>query len=279
MLAIITDSTCDLTAAELSALDIHRVPLYVNFRGEVFKDWLEINPHDIIEGVKAGAAIPSTSQPSPQDFGEAFQEAADAGASEILCIVISSQLSGTYQSATVAAKDAPVPVHVFDSQAASLGIGMMVQRAAALRNEGAETDIILEELSSIRAQAMLRFTVGTLDYLKKNGRIGGAQALLGSLLNIKPILSVVEGRVEPVGRVRGSKKAIQTMIADLRELATQGRPRVYFLYVQDESVANALRQEVVSSGIDIDDAGTYEIGAVIATHTGPGVYGYYAYPS
>lgn len=278
MLAIITDSTCDLPAEELTTLNIHRVPLYVHFRGDVFKDWLEISPHDIVEGVRAGAAIPSTSQPSPQDFTDAYEAAAQAGASEILCVTISSKLSGTYQSATVAAKDAPIPVHVFDSQAASLGIGMMIQRAAALREEGAETDAILEELERIRAQAMLRFTVGSLEYLKKNGRIGGAQALLGSLLNIKPILSVVDGRVEPVGRVRGSKKAIQTMIADLNELATQGRPRVYFLYVQDESVADALRQEIVRSGIDFDDAGTYEIGAVIATHTGPGVYGYYAYP-
>lgn len=278
MLAIITDSTCDLTAEELTSLEIERVPLYVNFQGEVFKDWLEINPHDIVEGVRAGAAIPSTSQPSPQDFTEAFQRAAERGASEILCITISSKLSGTYGSATIAAKDAPVPVHVFDSQAASLGIGMMVQRAAVLRAKGLETDAILEELGRIRAQAMLRFTVGSLEYLKKNGRIGGAQALLGSLLNIKPILSVVEGRVEPVGRVRGSKKAIQSMIADLGGLAAQGRPRVYFLYVQDESVADALRQEIRNSGIEFDDAGTFEIGAVIATHTGPGVYGYYAYP-
>lgn len=279
MLAIITDSTCDLPADELTKLNIQRVPLYVNFRGEVFRDWLEINPHDIVSGVRAGAAIPSTSQPSPQDFIDVYNEAARQGASEILCVTISSQLSGTYQSATVAAEDAPVPVHVFDSQAASVGIGMMLKRAAVMRDEGAETDAVLAELERIRATAMLRFTVGNLDYLKKNGRIGGAGALLGSLLNIKPILSVVEGRVEPVGRVRGSRKALQVMISDLQELAKRGTPVVYFLHIQDQEAAETLRQEIKNSGIAFTEGGVYEIGAVIAAHVGPGTYGFYAYPA
>ena len=279
MLAIITDSTCDLPADELRDLNIRRVPLYVHFKGEVYKDWLEINPKDIVAGVSAGATIPSTSQPSPQDFINAFEAAVTQGASEILCVTISSKLSGTYQSASVAAEEMNVPVHVFDSQAASLGIAMMVKKAAAMRDQGAETDAILGELGRIRAQAMLRFTVGTLDYLKKNGRIGGANALLGSLLNIKPILSVVAGRVEPVGRVRGGKKALQTMVSDLRELATQGTPVVHFLHIQDVPAAETLRNEVQNSGVSFEDGGIYEIGAVIATHVGPGTYGFYAYPA
>ena len=279
MLAIITDSTCDLPEAELKDLKIYRVPLYVNFKGEVYKDWLEINPHDIVEGVAAGAAIPSTSQPSPQDFMDAFEAAVTRGATEILCVTISSQLSGTYGSASVAAEEAPVPVHVFDSLAASLGIAMMLKRAAELRDQGAEVVTVLDELTQIRAQAMLRFTVGNLDYLKKNGRIGGANALLGSLLNIKPILSVVDGRVEPVGRVRGTKKALQTMLADLKGLAEHGTPFVYFLHIQDLPAVEVLRQELEKTGLEFRDGGTYEIGAVIAAHVGPGTYGFYAYPS
>lgn len=279
MLAIITDSTCDLPADELSALDIRRVPLYVHFKGEIYKDWLEINPKDIVAGVSAGAAIPSTSQPSPQDFINAFEAAVTQGATEILCVTISSKLSGTYQSASVAAEEVAVPVHVFDSLAASLGIAMMLKKAAAMRDDGAETSAILRELERIRARAMLRFTVGNLDYLKKNGRIGGAGALLGSLLNIKPILSVVDGRVEPVGRVRGSKKALQTMIGNLKELAKSGTPVVHFLHIQDIAAAETLRQEVQASGVTFTDGGIYEIGAVIATHVGPGTYGFYAYPA
>lgn len=279
MLAIITDSTCDLPADELRDLNVRRVPLYVNFRGEVLKDWLEITPQDIVAGVSAGAAIPSTSQPSPQDFINAFQAAVTQGATEILCITISSKLSGTYGSATVAAEEVDVPVHVFDTLAASLGIAMMLKRAVAMRDEGAETGAILAELGRIRAAAMLRFTVGTLDYLKKNGRIGGAGALLGSLLNIKPILAVLDGRVESVGRVRGSKKALETMVKDFRDLAAQGTPVVYFLHIQDVPAAEALRQELSNTGVAFTDGGTYEIGAVIATHVGPGTYGFYAYPA
>ncbi len=279
MLAIITDSTCDLPADELRDLNVRRVPLYVHFKGETYKDWLEVSPGDIVAGVSSGAAIPSTSQPSPQDFINAFEAAVTQGATEILCVVISSGLSGTYGSATVAAEDVDVPVHVFDSKAASLGIAMMVKRAAEMRDQNAETDAILGELERIREQAMIRFTVGTLDYLKKNGRIGGANALLGSLLNIKPILSVVDGRVEPVGRVRGSKKALQTMLTDFREIAKQGKPVVYFLHIQDVPAAETLRGELQKSGVDYHDNGVYEIGAVIATHVGPGTYGFYAYPA
>lgn len=279
MLAIITDSTCDLPADELRDLHIRRVPLYVNFRGEVLKDWLEITPGDIVAGVSAGAAIPSTSQPSPQDFINAFQAAVTQGATEILCITISSKLSGTYQSATVAAEELEVPVHVFDTLAASLGIAMMLKRAAVMRDEGADAGAILGELERIRAAAMLRFTVGTLEYLKKNGRIGGAGALLGSLLNIKPILAVLDGRVESVGRVRGSKKALETMVKDFREVAAQGTPVVYFLHIQDLPAAEALKQELVNTGVAFTDSGTYEIGAVIATHVGPGTFGFYAYPA
>lgn len=279
MLAIITDSTCDLPADELRELNIRRVPLYVHFKGETYKDWLEVSPKDIVAGVSAGAAIPTTSQPSPQDFINAFEAAVTQGATEILCVTISSELSGTYGSATVAAEDTDVPIHIFDSKAASLGIAMMLKRAAAMRDQNAETGAILDELERIRAQAMLRFTVGSLDYLKKNGRIGEANALLGSLLNIKPILSVVDGRVEPVGRVRGGKKALQTMLTDLKKLAEQGTPVVHFLHIQDVPAAETLRSELQKSGIDYQDNGVYEIGAVIATHVGPGTYGFYAYPA
>lgn len=279
MLAIITDSTCDLPEDELRRLGVERVPLYVNFKGNVYKDWLEITPKDIVAGVQAGAAIPSTSQPSPQDFIDAYEAAKAQGADQILCITISSGLSGTYGSATVAAEQVDTDVRVFDSKAASLGIAMMVKRAVALRDDGAGVEKILGELGRIRDQAMLRFTVGTLDFLKKNGRIGGASALLGSLLNIKPILSVADGKVVPAGRARGSKKATKMMLSDLEQLSQQGTPVVHFLHIQDPEAARALKQELQASGLAFQDGGTYEIGAVIATHVGPGTYGFYAYPS
>ena len=278
-LAIITDSTCDLPAEKLEALGVERVPLYVNFKGEVFKDWLEIGPQEIAEGVEGGADMPTTSQPSPQDFTNAYQEAIRNGADEILCITISSELSGTYQSANVAKESVDAAVHVFDSQAASVGIAMLVQRAVKMRGEGADISAIMSELERIRDQSLLRFTVGSLDFLQKNGRIGGAQALLGGLLKIKPILGLVKGRVEPVGRVRGEKKARAEIVSQARELASQegGTPVIYFLHIQRPDAARALQTQLEESGLQFRNAGTYEIGAVIASHVGPGTYGVYLY--
>jgi DegV family protein with EDD domain len=210
-LAIITDSTCDLTAEELKRLEVTRVPLYVHFGGKTRKDWIEIGPKDIIEGVKAGVAMPSTSQPSPEDFAQTFKAAVAAGAKEILCIVISSELSGTYQSAMMAKESVTVPVTVYDSRAAGPGLGQMVTKAAQLRAQGAAVKDIIAGLERIRATHALRFTPASLEFLKKNGRIGGAQALLGTLLNVKPILKLVDGKVQPAGKARGAKKALKEL--------------------------------------------------------------------
>ncbi len=278
-LAIITDSTCDLTAEDLEALNVIRVPLYVSFKGETYKDWVEINPKMIVEGVNEGADIPTTSQPSPQDFTGVYEQAAAAGADQILCITISSGLSGTYQSATLAAKESNTPVTVFDSRAASLGLGMMVRRVAAMRDEDQPLDAITSELARIRDQALLRFSVDTLDFLRKNGRIGGASALLGGLLNIKPILTVTDGKVEAAGRARGNKRALKEVVDALEKHATNhGRPLVYFLHVTSKESTDMLRDAIAKRDIDYVDAGTYEIGAVIAAHVGPGTFGFYAYP-
>lgn len=276
-LAIVTDSTCDLTAAELNALNVTRVPLYVNFKGEVFKDWLEIDPKQIVAGVAAGAEIPSTSQPSPQDFEQIFNQVISEGADTILCITISGELSGTVQSANIAKENVAAEVTVFDSRAASIGLGDMVKHAAKMRDAGASLEQIIKALEHIRDTNKLLFTVGSLDFLQKNGRIGGAQAMLGSLLNIKPILTVIDGKVETEGRARGTKKALKELVSKAQDYA-KSHPRalkVSFLHIQDETAANTMRQELNASGITFEDQGTYEIGAVIATHVGPGVFGMY----
>jgi DegV family protein with EDD domain len=276
-LGIVTDSTCDLTVQELSQLSVERVPLYVNFKGGMHKDWLEINPKDIIQGVAGGAAMPSTSQPSPQDFENAYKKVIAAGADTILCITISSGLSGTFQSANVAKANVSVPVTVFDSKAASVGLGDMVKKAATMRDGGASLEHIVKALEHIRDSNFVLFTVDTLDFLQKNGRIGRAQALLGGLLNIKPLLSVKEGKVEPVGRARGTKKAIKELIDQIQNYkgTHTGEMVITFLHVQDAGAADTLRGAVKEAGITFKDGGTYEIGAVIATHVGPGTFGMY----
>lgn len=276
-LAIVTDSTCDIHEAELGRLGVMRVPLYVNFKNKVFKDWVEISPKEIIEGVAAGAALPSTSQPSPQDFESSFKQAIAEGAESILCVTISSALSGTFQSATIAANTVSVPVTVFDSQAASIGLGDMLKQASSMRAKGTDLSQIVKALEHIRDTNYLLFTVANLDYLQKNGRIGGAQALLGSLLNIKPILTIEAGKVAAAGRARGSKKAIKELVDRSKAYAaSHPRPlKISFLHVQDEAAAETMRTELKASGLNYEDMGTYEIGAVIACHVGPGTFGLY----
>lgn len=279
MLAIVTDSTCDLTAAELAQLDVRRVPLYVAFQGKTHKDWVEIQPKDIIAGVQAGADLPSTSQPSPEDFSVAYREAIAAGATEILVVTISSPLSGTFQSANLAAKDAGVPVSLVDSRGASAGVGWLVRQAVAMRKAGRGREDIAAALDALKVHQMVLFSVGTLDFLQKGGRIGRASALLGGLLNIRPILTLEEGKIAPAAKVRGTKKAIAEIVDRIRAHAAAhpGRLVLDFLHIQDEAAAQTLRQAVRDAGIDFQDGAVYEIGAVIAAHVGPGTFGVYAH--
>lgn len=274
--AIVTDSTSDLQA-RAAQMGVEVVPLYVNFKGKIHKDWVEITPADIFEGVKAGAGMPSTSQPSPADFKTAYEHALQK-ADHVLSIHISSKLSGTVGSANLAAQEFPGKVTVFDSLAASMGIGMMVERAKELMDQGADLQQVLVELERIRSDHIVRFTLATLDYLKKNGRIGGAQALLGGLLGIKPILTVKEGKVEAAGRARGEKKALAEMVESLKTWAAgRQKIRIYYLYNAEESDVAAFKAAMQATGLPLEERMTSSIGGVISTHTGPGLYGYYAY--
>jgi DegV family protein with EDD domain len=275
-IAIVTDSTSDMQTVA-PKLGVEIVPLYVNFQGKVRKDWLEIKAADIFEGVKAGAGMPSSSQPSPADFKATYEKALQS-ADHILSIHISSKLSGTVQSATLAAQDFPGKVTVFDSLAASMGEGMMVERAHEMFSQGKPMPEVMTELERMRSDHIVRFTLAGLDYLKKNGRIGGAQALLGGLLGIKPILTVREGKVEAAGRARGDKKALAEIVESLRSWA-QGRQRIriYYLYNADINDVNAFKEAVKALGLPLEERATVPIGGVISTHTGPGLYGYYAY--
>ena len=279
MLAIITDSTCDLTAEQLAALKVARVPLYVNFQGRVHRDWIDIDPEAIVNGVQAGADLPKTSQPSPEDFTKAYQAAVAGGATEILVVTISAALSGTHNSASLAASSAGVPVTIVDSENASAGLAALVRQAVRMRDAGADRTAIANTLEGMRAHMMVLFSVGTLDFLAKGGRIGRAQALLGGLLNVRPILTLEEGKIAPAARARGTKKAIAEVVARIEAhgRAHPGELVLDFLHIRDVEAAQALREAVRAAGVKFSDGQIYEIGAVIAAHVGPGTFGVYAY--
>ncbi|MFN3369057.1 MAG: DegV family protein [Thermus sp.] len=275
--ALITDSTSDLPQPLRERLGVRVVPLYVNLGGRIYRDWEEITPEEIFKKVREGEAFPTTSQPSPEDFQRAYQEALRE-ADHVLSVHISAKLSGTVQSALLAAQHFPERITVFDSQAASLGIGMMVLRAHELLQAGQALPEVIRELERIRQDHFVRFSVATLEFLKRGGRIGGAQALLGTLLGIKPILTLKEGRVEAAGRARGEKKAREEILKDFQAWAKgRGRIRAFFLYSAEEGAVRDLKEMVLASGFPVEEALVSELGAVIASHTGPGTYGFYAY--
>jgi DegV family protein with EDD domain len=279
MLAIVTDSTSDLTPAELKTMDVHVVRLYVAFQGKTHKDWLEINPKDIIAGVQAGADLPSTSQPSPEDFAAAYRSAKAQGATEILVVTISSEISGTFQSANLAAKEAGVPVTIVDSRGASAGVGWLVRQAVKLRTAGTPVADIEATLNRLKADQIVLFSVGTLEYLQKGGRVSRVSALLGGMLNIRPILTLDDGKIVPAAKARGTKKAIAEIVDRVRAHAAAhpGGLVLDFLHIQDEPAAQTLRQAMKDAGIEFQDGQVYEFGAVIAAHVGPGTFGVYAH--
>ena len=276
-ITLVTDSTSDLPQDLRGRLGVRVVPLYVNLSGAIYRHWEETTPTEISQKVREGAAFPTTSQPSPEDFARVYREALEE-ADHVLSLHISGKLSGTVQSAELAAQEFPGRVTVVDTQAASLGVGMMVLRAKELLEEGQSLEAVLAELERLRRDHFVRFSVATLEFLKRGGRIGGAQAFLGTLLNLKPVLTLKEGRVEAAGRARGEKKAREEILKAFRAWA-EGRKRIraYFLYSGDEDAVAALRQEVLASGLPVEEALVSELGAVIASHTGPGTYGFYAY--
>lgn len=272
MIAIVTDSTSDLQTTQLSQGNIRLVPLYVLFGEAMLKDGVEITPSQIFKGVREGKKTPSTSQPSPAEFADVYRAALQT-ADHVLSIHISGQLSGTVGSARLAAQEFPGQVTVVDSQSVSGGLGLQVMRAAQRAAEGRPPAEVVAELERVQAVNNIRFTVDTLEFLRHNGRIGGAQALLGSLLNIKPILEVRAGKVEAAGRVRGHKKAVSDLIDHVRAyVAKNGPSRIMTLSTEGgEGTLNEVRAGLV--GLDLVEVGTLPIGAVVATHAGPGTVG------
>ena len=271
-IAIVTDSTSDLSPEVAAQYNITVVPLYVLFDGKMHRDGLEITATQLIQGIKAGKKLPSTSQPSPAEFASVFREAL-RGADQVVSVNISGQLSGTVGSARLAAQEFGDRVVVVDSRTVSLSLGMMAVRAAKLAQAGKSAAEIVRELEQVSGRNDLRFTVGTLEFLKANGRIGGAAALLGGLLNIKPILAIREGRVDSAGRVRGPKKALQDLADHVRKYAAQhGGARVAFVKTPGgEASIQELRAAL--SDVPFMDLGDHQFGTVIATHAGPGTFG------
>ena len=267
---IVTDSACDLPDAACSELGIEVVPLTIRFGEREFVDRKQLSTEAFWRELQSSSVLPETAAPSVGAFEETFRRLADDGADGIVCINLSAKLSATMQSAQVAAKalDGLMPIAIVDSQSASMGIGNLVMYAARRAQDGASVEDIVREVEDRRDRQRVFATLDTLEYLRKGGRIGGAQALLGSMLSIKPVISVIDGAVEPAGRVRTRSKALRFLLDQIPDGKVESISVLHAMAPELDEFIAQLEPKVPGAEVVI---GT--IGPVVGVHTGPRVIG------
>ncbi len=267
---IVTDSACDLPTPLVEALGIEVVPLTIRFGAEEFVDQVELSVADFWERVEHFDGLPETAAPSPGAFEQRYRHLMERGATGIVCINLSSHLSGTMQSAQVAAAAvaAECPVQVIDSQSASMGQGNLCLTAARRAADGDSLESIVAEVVDRRDRTKLYATLDTLEHIRKSGRIGNARALLGSMLSIKPVIEIREGIVEEVQKVRTRSKALRALAA----IAGEGKiEHLAVLHGNAPDLEELL--ELLDPIFPRDEIITGVVGPVIGTHAGPRVIG------
>ena len=265
---IIVDSTADLSAEvreKVSAI----VPLSVRFGDTEYQDGVTITPQKFYEMLVSSQQLPTTSQPTPAAFEEAYA-AATADGSEVVVITIASKLSGTYQSATIAAEEFPGKVFVCDSRSAAIGSGVLTEYALQLAEQGLTGQQILEELMEVRKKVRLYAIVDTLEYLKKGGRLNAAVAVVGGLLNVKPIICVEEGQIRVVCTVRGMKKAFSALTEESSGNGGPDAARPILLGYTGQSSENLEKYMEENTQLWAPGTRSTIVGAAIGVHAGPG---------
>lgn len=274
-IVILTDSSSDIDLALRQSLDIVSVPLKVRFGDETFVDGVTLSSSQFFEKLKSAEELPATSQPSPLDFAEAYKKIVDEHGKDvqIIAITLASVLSGTYQSAVIGKTmmEDVLDITVIDSRKASFVHGIVAVEAARAAKAGKSKQQILDMVERMLDHSKVFFVVDTLTYLQKGGRIGKAAAVVGSLLNIKPILTLdPSGTVAPYDKVRGSKRALARVLEALKEFAGDQPVKAAVLHGDAFEEGSALLEQVKQE-FNVTDSYLQEIGPVIGTHTGPGL--------
>ncbi|WP_027365260.1 DegV family protein [Desulfotruncus alcoholivorax] len=269
---IVTDSTADLPKKLVDQYNISVVPLKVFFGPESYLDGVELNSSDFFTHLAGSKELPTTSQPSPVEFTEFYQEWVDQAA-DIISIHISAHMSGTIQSAQLAKKMLNYDgLEVVDSQAVSVVLGMMVLAAARAAAAGLSREEIITLICNIMTDHRVFFMVDTLEYLQRGGRIGRAQAFLGTVLNVKPILTIREGLIYPHEKIRGRKKAISRLVQLISESYGDSPLFCFLTHGSDFEGLQAL-QELVKSKLNCIEIMDSRLGSVVGAHVGPGLSG------
>ena len=273
--AVVLDSTSDYPEAPARFPNMRLVPLYVRFGDETYRDYVELGPGEFYEKLRTSAVTPATAQPTPQDFVNAYEEL--AAYERIYSLHVSSKVSGTFSSAELAAQEiGGDKVRVVDSLTASLAIAML-SHAIQRRLARGTTDEEIEKLvDRFHRDADVLFTVETLEYLQRGGRIGRAAAIAGSLLNVRPILGVENGVVIAVARVRGRQKALAEFERRFVEATTDGTGlRVAIAHADAAEWVGTLSEIVWRVRPKAEIEFTAALGAVVGTHAGPGAVGFF----
>jgi DegV family protein with EDD domain len=278
---IVTDSTSDIPLFLRQSLNIEVVPLKVQIGEETYVDGVTIEPEQFYEKLAVSDQLPTTSQPSPVDFVEVYHQLADdSPGTQIISIHLSSTFSGTYQSALLAKSmmKGKADIQVIDSRTASYGCGAMTVAAARAALDGKPVDQCIQAAQKVYQQMKIYFLVDTLDYLQKGGRIGKAASLLGSLLAIKPILTIDgEGQVASVEKARGHKKAVGRIVERLRE--NYGETPVHLMVAHANAVPSAEQfAGLLKSSLNVKEILFTSLGPVIGAHVGPGTLAVFACP-
>jgi DegV family protein with EDD domain len=270
---VVTDSTAYLPPKLADELGIAIVPLHVVLDGASFAEGVDIGGERVAHALRADLPV-TTSRPSPQAFLDVYRRLADEGATAIVSVHLSGDISGTVDAARIAAAEAGLPVEVVDSRSIGMGLGFGVLEAARLAASGVCDPAEIARAAARRTiHASIYLYVDTLEYLRRGGRIGAAQAWLGSALTIKPLLHLVDGRLEPLDRVRTTERAIARLVevaaADCRDADVEVAVHHLAAPERAEDVASRIRAEVPSVG----EISRSEVGAVIGAHVGPGTVG------
>ena len=269
---VVTDSTSDLPADVAESLGIEVVPLNVHFGSDVYKDRVNLMPDTFYDKLINGDVLPTTSQPSVGEFIDVY-ERLGSDADGIVSVHISEKLSGTMNSARLASQqaNADCPIEVVDTFQVSMGVGICAMEAAEVANSGGNMNQVILAARNAVTRSQCFFMLETLEFLQKGGRIGKAQALIGNLLKIRPMLMLQEGEVHPLGRERTRRKGIAKLVDTVEELAPISGLAVMYSTALDE--AQTLAQNISKFMIEGREPMMLQIGPVIGTYAGPDTLG------
>lgn len=272
---IVVDSACDMTIEEAKAIGVDLMHLRVLFGEEEFEDGLNITHQEFFEKLVEGDVFPTTSQMTPYDYEQKFEEMVAAG-DQVLCITMSSKLSGCYQSACIAQGDYEDSVIVVDSENVCIGQRIIVEQAARLRDQGCTLQEIADALEKQKKQVRLIALLDTLEYLKKGGRISKSAAAAGQMLSIKPVIAIVDGEVAVLGKARGSKNGankLHELIHQETEIDFERPHVVAYSGFSDQLLRKYLKDHEDLFEGSLEDIRICDIGSAIGTHAGPGAIG------